>query len=429
MAGSPAPYRDGSPALNKPNMPKPRKYELTRFPHFAWRLSRRDGVWYADGRSNAINAGRHSLGTRDKAEALHLLARLDLDRAIHFHLAAAEEIKAEPHGDLDLLDGRLLYEEYIGRPRITGGVKSSTKKRYRTVFDKFLQFTPKQGITAWNQVNTDVLNAYASYLEKQNYAQKSLLNELTTLKQAVRWLIDAGHLEGCEPIKLPLRKVESQRAYCYRPAEVTAMIMHCGTKAELAWLGAVIVVLACTGMRIDELVNLKWLDIDFDNERVTLADESGRGAGDGPRRTLKGGRSRWFPIHPDLLVVLKRIPKTDDYVFHGPRQGRLKADTVRRILVREVLKPLASLFPPPTHGGQSFVDGRLHSFRHYFVSMCAARNLSERMVMEWVGHADSAMVRYYYHLHDEEARHQMQSLDLLGGAGGRSVGEVSKVSS
>ena len=52
---------------------------------------------------------------------------------------------------------------------------------------------------------------------------------------------------------------------------------------------------------------------------------------------LKSGRSRSFPIHPDLLKVLQGMPRVDAYVFHGPRGGRLKPDTVRRILVREVI--------------------------------------------------------------------------------------------
>ena len=34
--------------------------------HFTWNLFARDGVWYADGRHNPSNAGKHSLGTRDR---------------------------------------------------------------------------------------------------------------------------------------------------------------------------------------------------------------------------------------------------------------------------------------------------------------------------------------------------------------------------
>ena len=143
------------------------------------------------------------------------------------------------------------------------------------------------------------------------------------------------------------------------------------------------------------------------------------------RRELKSGRSRSFPIHPDLLILLQGMPRIDAYVFHGPRGGRLKPDTVRRILVREVIEPLTERFPAP-NDEKGFRDGRLHSFRHYFCSTCANSRVPERMVMDWLGHVDSEMVRIYYHLHDREARQQMAGLDFLGGAGGRTAGDVSQ---
>ena len=48
-------------------------------------------------------------------------------------------------------------------------------------------------------------------------------------------------------------------------------------------------------------------------------------------------------------------------------------------------------------------------------------NVPERMVMDWLGHQDSAMIRHYYHLHDDESRRRMNQLDFLGTAGGRSA--------
>ena len=48
----------------------------------------------------------------------------------------------------------------------------------------------------------------------------------------------------------------------------------------------------------------------------------------------------------------------------------------------------------------------------------------ERMLMDWVGHADSEMVRLYYHLNNDEARQQMHRLDLIGEAGKRFTGNI-----
>jgi hypothetical protein len=36
--------------------------------------------------------------------------------------------------------------------------------------------------------------------------------------------------------------------------------------------------------------------------------------------------------------------------------------------------------------------------------------------MNWLGHANSEMVRHDYHLDDEESRQKMEQLNLLGGS-------------
>ncbi len=405
-------------------MPKPRKNEKIRCTYFAWTLRQRNGIWYADGRSNTVDAGRHSLDVRSKQEALQRLAELDQMRAEDLGLIPRSARLESPTTPLSLGEGRKLYEQHVARPRVTGGVRKSTQKKYCSVFDKFLPFAAGRGVTTWNGVTSELLCAYVGDLEAKGYAHKTQSNELITLKQTAKWLIKQGHLQETRPIELSVRKAESERAYCYRSEEVRAMIEHCRANKCLHWLANVIIALACTGLRIAELVSLRWADLDFENDRLSLTDETGRPRTEGrKRRELKSGRSRSFPIHPALLDVLQRMLRVDAYVFHGPRGGRLKPDTVRRILIREVIEPLTERFPSPTDE-KGFGDARLHSFRYYFCSTCANSGVPERMVMEWLGHVDSEMVRHYYHLHDEEARRRMADLDFLGGAGGCSAGDV-----
>jgi integrase len=104
--------------------------------------------------------------------------------------------------------------------------------------------------------------------------------------------------------------------------------------------------------------------------------------------------------------------------FHN---SEIRGHSVRNVLVREVIKPLSARFPS-TADEQGFKDGRLHSFRHYFASTCANAGIPERIVMEWLGHADSEMVRHYYHLHDDESRRQMDRLHPVNNAGNRPTG-------
>src|SRR4051812_13548856 len=123
----------------------PRKPKKERVPgqYFAWLLGTRNGVYYADGRSNVPGAGRHSLGTRDRREALDRLRHLDLAKAAEHGLADASLLKRDGNGLLTLEDGRRRYMDHVNRPAVQGGASPGTAKRYRTVFDKFAAFASR----------------------------------------------------------------------------------------------------------------------------------------------------------------------------------------------------------------------------------------------------------------------------------------------
>jgi integrase len=174
--------------------------------------------------------------------------------------------------------------------------------------------------------------------------------------------------------------------YCYRPAEVDAIVKYCGQHAGLIWLGNVVTALASTGVRISELAALRWSAVDSDFHTLQIVDERHRRRRSrGEVRTTKTGQSRAFLVHADLRRVLDTLPQSaDGWIFHGPLGGRLKADVVRRALVRDILEKLRERFPTRP-GEMGFIDGRLHSFRHFFCSQCAQGGVAEHVVMSWLG--------------------------------------------
>ena len=86
---------------------------------------------------------------------------------------------------------------------------------------------------------------------------------------------------------------------------------------------------------------------------------------------------------------------------------------MRNFLKREVLPELAEKFPA-RGDDPGIAAGRLHSFRHYFCSMSADNAVPEPMLMAWLGHRDSELIRHYYHLRQDEARKQMAKIPFLG---------------
>jgi hypothetical protein len=184
-------------------VPKKRQKEQIACPFFSWLLGQRNGVFFADGRSNL---GRHSLGTRDRFQAIENLKTLDRLKAVEFGLIERSFLDDRESQLLDLEKGRHLYMTYVRRPAVAGGAGETTYKRYRAVFGKFIPFAVGQGLTAWNHVTKNTLTAYAAWLDGESYAYASEYLELTTLKQAIKWFIAENHLPESALIRLPLQK-------------------------------------------------------------------------------------------------------------------------------------------------------------------------------------------------------------------------------
>jgi integrase len=401
-------------------MPRKRKKDQVRGQYFLWLIgTRSNGVFYADGRSNKQDAGRHSLGTRDRQTAIQQLARLDRVRAVQMGLAPSTVLDGCDDNLLALEQGQELYLRHVLRPAVMGGVKPGTVKRYEGVLNMFVQFCLNEGVRHWNAVTKGVVEAYGAWLDDdQGYAYTTEYLILTTIKQTMKWLVGERHLPPTCLFALSLKKPQDTTTYCYKEDEVEAILAHCFGRMDLTWLGDVALALSHTGLRIGELAQVRWTDFDFAENMLRLIDASRQGTkGDRNKaRTTKSHRDRSLPLHERFRERLECMPRhKDGKVFHGPLGGQLKPDTVRSVLIREVLEPLRERFPPPP-GEKGFEDGRLHSFRHRFCSWCANRGVPEQMLMKWLGHRDSKMVRRYYHLHDEESQRQITKLQVPGTA-------------
>lgn len=178
-------------------MPTQRKNEKIIGRYFTWLLGDRAGVYFADGRSNPPHdIGRHSLATRDRKEALEQLARLDLVKAVEFGLADRSMLTAAKENLLLLQDGKELYLGFVRRPPVLGGAGETTTTRYRSVFDKFVPFAQQEGVRHWQSVTKRLLEAYGAWLDDQDYASATEYLELTTIKQAMKWLAEKSHFFG-----------------------------------------------------------------------------------------------------------------------------------------------------------------------------------------------------------------------------------------
>jgi len=157
-----------------------------------------------------------------------------------------------------------------------------------------------------------------------------------------------------------------------------------------------------TGLRLGDVVTLKWSEIDFRKKRIVRV----------PRKTRRKGEAVTLPLHPVLEAMLHELKRTRDkgseYVFPEDAEtyetnpplisNRIQAHFVD-CGIETTEKPAADGHGPRRK--RAIVRVGFHSLRHSFVSLCAANNVPQVAVMELVGHNSTAVNDIYQHANDE----------------------------
>lgn len=140
-----------------------------------------------------------------------------------------------------------------------------------------------------------------------------------------------------------------------------------------------------TGLRQNEILALKWRDIDPTSGMVKIT------------RT-KSGKPRFVPLHADLVEMLNSLPRASEYVFpymqkpgerglgEGNKQGHAVWDGALRQAWDRALA---------TAGIKDF---RFHDLRHTVASDLAMKGASLQAIAAILGHATTRMSERYAHL-------------------------------
>lgn len=148
---------------------------------------------------------------------------------------------------------------------------------------------------------------------------------------------------------------------------------------------AIIYTLAFTGMRIEELCNLKWADY---TGKVFIIKKS------------KTNRIRYVPVVMKLQALLDELPHINEYIF-GSSQGRMKPQTVNTELQK---RAEAIHLKKRVHA---------HLFRHSLITQLIKENVSIAKIARIVGYEDLETTNNYIHLVTDDLIEAVESHPLL----------------
>jgi integrase len=167
----------------------------------------------------------------------------------------------------------------------------------------------------------------------------------------------------------------------FSPEEVWALVRAAATDQD----GAIYLTAAFTGLRLGELLALRWRDVDFAASAIRVR----ASYASGHLTTPKSGKVRAVPMAPDVSEALAKLGRRehwsaeDDLVFPGESGGHLDGSALSRrykaALSRAGLRRL-----------------RFHDLRHTFGTRMIAK-ADIRRVQEWMGHSDIQTTMKYLH--------------------------------
>jgi integrase len=148
--------------------------------------------------------------------------------------------------------------------------------------------------------------------------------------------------------------------------------------------------LAFTGLRLGELVGLRWEDVDFTSGLLTIRRTfSPDGHGRLVERPTKSGRVRSVPLLHELLPWLDLAQAAaHSHVFTGTRGGPFDSGNLSR----------AVRWPVVRESVVTFADGsglRFHDLRHTFLSRLARLGVTPANLQRVAGHASITTTELY----------------------------------
>lgn len=213
---------------------------------------------------------------------------------------------------------------------------------------------------------------------------------LRALRRVLRLAWERGYVKNRPVVKMRARTTEKK--FRFLTFEEADKLIETA-KPFGQWLGLIVLGIRA-GLRIGELIGLKWEDLDLDGRKLHVGRSRYR-----HRETLpKGNKARTIPLTAQAVTVLRSLRHLrGPYVFcneDGSPLTRHDARVLRPIAIKAGLKPLGP-----------------HTLRHTFGSHCAMKGFNIREVQAWMGHASISTTEIYFHI----APSKENRLDVLDG--------------
>lgn len=261
-----------------------------------------------------------------------------------------------------------------------------------------LHVTPFFGKMRLDKVGPRDIERFKAAALEEGTAAKTINNRLTVLRRLYAVAKEWGRVAAVPTIRW-LKTPEPE--FDFFDAAESARLVEGADAGQ--WRCMVLVALR-TGLRVGELIALRWDDVDLVTRRIVVRKNMSRGV----IGTPKGGRSREVELSPAAVASLRELPSrfAGALVFPGEDGRHLTRNACKHPLWRACRR-----------AGLRRVGW--HVLRHSTASQLVMAGVPMRAVQELLGHRDIKQTMRYSHLSPDVRSNAVALLDGAAAPAGK----------
>jgi len=262
-------------------------------------------------------------------------------------------------------------------------VSDSTASVYKRDLKSFIEWCESQELTAPSEVSRRNLRYYLAWLQENDYSRRTISRKASSLRRYFKWAQHNSLTDSNPTVNLQTQGGKSKLPRVLKKQELQILldnprpaILNDGIRKFRD--DAILELLYGSGLRVSELCNLKFDQIDSRKQLLRIEG--------------KGRKERLVPLSRKSIQCLELWLKNGrpemigteekhDFVFVNMRCKQITPRDVRRLLDR-----------------RSSVPVNPHALRHTFATHLLDGGADLREVQELLGHSDLSSTQIYTHV-------------------------------
>ncbi|MDR2192053.1 MAG: site-specific tyrosine recombinase XerD [Endomicrobium sp.] len=285
------------------------------------------------------------------------------------------------------MDSQQILNDFISYITVEKGLSKNTALAYRADIVKFLEFSAKKQTPIENFAHSDITDFLWS-VKSEGLKPRSLYRIMESIRQLYKYLNAENILENNPTSYISAPKIPENLPGMLSFAEVETLLSSVNAPNETcARNRAMLELLYATGLRVSELINLKFFNINIRDGFLRVV-----GKGSKERIVPFGDKAKDFLCK--YINARKQKTQDGDNVFIT-RLGK----KISRVEFWRQLKNIAV---------KAGINKNItpHTLRHSFASHLLSGGADIRFVQEMLGHSSIATTQIYTHLDNSKIKQQ-----------------------